>query len=763
MSLIIGTKIVSDSIGFHVDFANRKCFSPNILNYSNWTVSSDGVAADVTRYGVTQYISNGGAGENSRVLGTDPFGYTGSVVWRAQNTDPNPGNSDGGWDTGNFTIEHSKMYRFSVWTKRNTMTSGGLNLESGSFYLGYYSKDSTQSLTFSITKSNGVPFNNPYFHVTPNPNPSNLTSIQAPFLGGLDVWTLVVGHVWPVGTGTGFNLPGTDINGLLSNANHPDSGVWIRKVVDSASELNYWKGDGNAIDSLKGANGIIATPQPSGPTWSVSSMTYLSGKEGSAFSFSGSNFVVLPNNTLNYTGDFSAGLWFYAPSGMTNSNLISCFDNTGDFTAFNGWTISVDTNDMTISFDINIRMGMPGNTSLQYFRIVLKTPPGVFSYNTWTHVLATRKGGARSRIYVGGTLRASDTNIYGPSYTSSNATYIGADYYGWRPNSETGPFFKAAPAGMKIDEVRTFSAELSSVQAAALTSVKEGKIGNPADFGTGYGDGVWYPSAVFTNHRTYLFYGADLTSVQSFIYPRVDIVDGLEPSIQELLAGSEPIRDLSPKMNVLYPLNTTDFDTNGRGLNFRGVEASIIRGTMSATFSAQTVSVWFSMTSTLTSATPGQSMLQFGPTSSSNFLSIGVGNTTGTVTDEVVNVVTDFTAVGGTLNLSAFTSNTFAFQAGIWYNLTLSWSGSKYLIYINGVEVATVAGGGSYAGRHAALPTSINMVHIGSASFTTGGIFYPYGSNFNGKIGSVLVYERSLEAFEIISNYNATKQKYGVV
>ena len=520
MSLIIGTKIVSDSIGFHVDFANRKCFSPNILNYSNWTVSSDGVAADVTRYGVTQYISNGQAGENSRVLGTDPFGYPQAFVWRAQNTDPNPGNSDGGFDTGNFPIDKSKMYRFSVWTKRNTMTSGGLNLESGSFYFGYYSKDSTQSFTFSITKSNGVPFSNPYFHVTPNPNPSNFSSIQAPFLGGLDVWTLVVGHVWPLGTSTGVTLPGTNINGLVSNTNHPDSGVW----------------------------------------------------------------------------------------------------------------------------------------------------------------------------------------------TSSS-----------------------------------------------------GKIGNLHMVGTGYGDGVWYPSSFFANHRAYLFYGADLTSVQSFIYPRVDIVDGLEPSIHELLSGSEPIRDLSPKMNVLYPLNTTDFDTNGRGLNFRGVEASIIRGAMSATFSAQTVSVWFSMTSTLTSATPGQSMLQFGPTSSSNYLAIGVGNSTGTVTDEVVNVVTDFTAVGGTLNLSAFTSNTFAFQAGIWYNLTLSWSGSKYLIYINGVEVATVAGGGSYAGRHAALPTSINMVHIGSASFTSGGIFYPYASNFNGKIGSVIVYERSLEAFEIISNYNATKQKYGVV
>jgi hypothetical protein len=762
MSLIIGTKIVSDSIGFHVDFANRKCFSPNILNYSHWTVSSGGVAADATRYGVTLYSDNSGTvGESVRVRSVDPFGYTNSVVWRAQNTDSAPGNSDGGWDTGNFAIDNSKLYRFSVWTKRNTMTSGGLNLESGSFYLGHYSRDSTLSLTFSITKSNGFPFNNPYFHVTPNPNPSDITSIQAPLLGGLDVWTLVVGHVWPVGTGTGFNLPGTDINGLLSNANHPDSGVWIRKVVDSASELNYWKGDGNAIDSLNGANGIIATPQPSGPTWSVSSMTYLSGKEESAFSFSGSNFVVLPNNTLNYTGDFSAGLWFYAPSGMTDSNLISCFDNTGDFTSYNGWTIKVDTNDMTISFDINIRIGMPGNTSLQYFRIVLKTPPGVFSYNTWTHVLATRKGGARSRIYVGGTLRASDTNIYGPSYTSSNAAYIGADYYGWRPNSETGPFFKAAPAGMKIDEVRTFSAELSSVQAAALTSVKEGKIGNPRPSATGYGDCVWYPSAVFANHRAYLFYAADLTSVQSFIYPRVDIVDGLEPSIQELLAGSEPVRDLSPKMNVLYPMSTTNFDTNGRGLVFGTNESTVLRGTMSATFSAQTVSVWFNPEVTINSASSGQTLLQFGATSSSFYFMIGLGSWTGAAVDEVVSIESNYPVV--TTGLTAFTSNTYNFQAGVWNNITISWDRTKYLMYINGTAVATVVGTGGYGGRNANLPTDVNFVSIGARSFVESGIFIPYGAFFRGKIGSVVVYERSLEAFEILSNYNVTKQKYGLI
>ena len=84
-------------------------------------------------------------------------------------------------------------------------------------------------------------------------------------------------------------------------------------------------------------------------------------------------------------------------------------------------------------------------------------------------------------------------------------------------------------------------------------------------------------------------------------------------------------------------------------------------------------------------------------------------------------------------------------------------------MYINGTAVATVAGTGGYGGRNANLPTDVNCMSIGARSFVESGIFIPYGSFFRGKIGSVVVYERSLEAAEILSNYNALKQKYGVI
>jgi hypothetical protein len=513
MSLIIGTKIVSDSIGFHLDFANRKCFAPNILNYSHWTVSSGGVAADATKYGVTFYGDSSMTGENSRVLGTDPFGYPQALVWRAQNTDPNPGNSDGGWDTGNFAIDNSKMYRFSVWTKRNTMTSGGLNLESGSFYLGYYSKDSTQSFTFSITKSNGVPFSNPYFHVTPNPNPSTFSSIQAPFLGGLDVWTLVVGHVWPLGTSTGVTLPGTNINGLVSNTNHPDSGVWTRS---------------------------------------------------------------------------------------------------------------------------------------------------------------------------------------------------------------------------------------------------SGKIGNLHMVGTGYGDGVWYPSSVFSSHRAYLFYGADLTSVQSFIYPRVDIVDGLEPSVEELLTGPEPVRDLASSQNTLYPVSMTDFDMEGRGLNFYGDPRFAIMGNIGTTFSVLSVSCWVRPNTLITSDTSTLTVIQFG------------SNNSQTSTDGKVSI-----EIGGNTSAGAFTvfyrdtttirrfysTNLFVLPANKWTNLCAVWNNvsTVYDLYVDGIKINQflLEQGVSIQRRSKMI---CDFVSVGTRYESSA-----YSFNFAGKIGSTLVYNRSLTPSEVLDNFNSLKQKYGLI
>ena len=60
-----------------------------------------------------------------------------------------------------------------------------------------------------------------------------------------------------------------------------------------------YNGESNANDSFGANNGTA-----------VGGLTYTTGKIGNAFTFNGSNaYVSLPDNSLNFTGDFSISLW----------------------------------------------------------------------------------------------------------------------------------------------------------------------------------------------------------------------------------------------------------------------------------------------------------------------------------------------------------------------------------------------------------------------------------------------------------------------
>ena len=50
-------------------------------------------------------------------------------------------------------------------------------------------------------------------------------------------------------------------------------------------------------------------------------------------------------------------------------------------------------------------------------------------------------------------------------------------------------------------------------------------------------DFKWLPETLTANHRAYLYYSSDTSTIQQFAYPRIDVCDGSEPSIEQLLAG----------------------------------------------------------------------------------------------------------------------------------------------------------------------------------------------------------------------------------
>jgi len=179
-----------------------------ILDYSTWTVGTSGSQPG--------FNINGSSTENYIIEGSDPFGNT-IPIWEAR-PDATSG-PDGGWNsTPAFNIDNTKCYRFSTWVKRTVKGNGH-------FYLGLRGYNSTGSNIGVLNRSSGSVNTNPYFQVNKG---------WGEWESGLtDKWYLVVGHVFPAGSGTGSNHPESGIYDINGNKvkNAENDFVWQPDVV----------------------------------------------------------------------------------------------------------------------------------------------------------------------------------------------------------------------------------------------------------------------------------------------------------------------------------------------------------------------------------------------------------------------------------------------------------------------------------------------------------------------------------------------------
>ncbi len=187
MSVTAGQKISLGSVVVALDAANPKSVlgQNSIIRWDSWVPGTTGSA--------TGYGQNGDG--NSRLIDVDPFGNS-TVVWDVSNQDATS-DADGGWDSNQFNIDSNKLYRFSTWVRRKTIGNG-------SFYLGLYGYNSSGSNIGVLRRDNGSTTTNPYFR-------------SSGWWGNANQWYLVVGHVWPAGSGTGSVHPDTGIYDTSGN------------------------------------------------------------------------------------------------------------------------------------------------------------------------------------------------------------------------------------------------------------------------------------------------------------------------------------------------------------------------------------------------------------------------------------------------------------------------------------------------------------------------------------------------------------------
>ena len=222
-------------------------------------------------------------------------------------------------------------------------------------------------------------------------------------------------------------------------------GVWNGDGTNNLTVKNAWNANGDTVDSKNSNNGSIVTP--SGNGFVASTMTYGTGKIGSyCFQFSGSNFVTLPDNTLNFTSDFSVSCWVYLPS-TAGTNIIMSFDNSGGASTYNGWQIQCSGNNAY--FYIYNSTG-----AVQSRQYNIRVPiPGI---NQWIHLVATKSVGQEGNIYVNGTLGSKTTSSGGGGFSTMDPTYRNKAYIGSGYFFGANPAYQPSPSGLKIDAIQTW-------------------------------------------------------------------------------------------------------------------------------------------------------------------------------------------------------------------------------------------------------------------------------------------------------------------
>lgn len=302
----------SSGLIFSIDAGNPRSYLPSsgsqvsLIDTSSWTVSNGAIGI----YG----DNNSAANESQRIYDTDPWGNS-NIVW---GTYPSgDGGADGGWNSTYFAADRSKLYRFSMWVRRTSSTTGG------TFYWGLH----TNGTGDVYELAGGASQTNPYWDIR---GPASLAQNQ---------WYLVVGHIFPAGWGgttahpnsglytiaLGAGSKYTSIVGNISNdCRFPGDATQLLTrsyhyyCGDTTSRLQFYSpridlcdGSEPSIDQLLNLGGYNTLVDiVGGLKNNILNRPILTHRKG--LTFDGTNYIDIPSNTLiNGNIPFTIEAWFY--------------------------------------------------------------------------------------------------------------------------------------------------------------------------------------------------------------------------------------------------------------------------------------------------------------------------------------------------------------------------------------------------------------------------------------------------------------------
>jgi hypothetical protein len=437
MAFIHSPNIITPNLILTTDPANTRSyglFSP-LIDSTSWALGSGGVG---------NFSQNGDTVENERVYATDPFGNT-SIVWETRTTGGN--DAEGGWNNGYYNIDNTALYRFSVWVRRTSSTSGG------TFYLGLYGNGSV----FGVARTdNGATETNPYWECA---GTSVLTQNQ---------WYLVTGHCYPYTQSSPIRHPDTGyftISGgttKVQNVNGCNIGNdprWLAQTTstlhrvyhyystDSTTRLQFW---GPRIDKCDGTQPSIAD--------------LLSGRTTGAYD-------IVSGNVLSFSGGITrdtstgGGSWSFPGGSTSNAVIKTNFSFPADAFTCEFWVKTSDT----VCGIISYANSSSDNALLLYDTAPLSVYINGSAYstgfnindNTWTHVCITRNTASGAlKFYKNGVLVTSTTGV--TTTIASGGTLV----LGQEQDAVGGGFDAGQAFSGNMGIVRFYSSVLTDAEVA---------------------------------------------------------------------------------------------------------------------------------------------------------------------------------------------------------------------------------------------------------------------------------------------------------
>jgi hypothetical protein len=230
-------------------------------------------------------------------------------------------------------------------------------------------------------------------------------------------------------------------------------------------------------------------------------------------------------------------------------------------------------------------------------------------------------------------------------------------------------------------------------------------------------------------HRCYHYYCSDSTTRLQLFDPRIDVIDGTEPSISSLLSGftANRLSSLTNNITGAFVNGPTYSTANGGSLVFDGVDDyvelntnNIITGTNPFTFEA-----FYTITNTSVNA---EIFGNYGTGYASN--AIWISGRYGVYINTPVPYFQGYPLGAGTYHM-AFTRT----------------STGDCILYKNGIVDGTA--------------TNTTSISVGQ-NFRIGSDVNGIGEVFGGNLYNLKVYNRALSAAEVSQNFNALRGRFGI-